>query len=182
MEGHGYSWSVKVTIFKRIADDGDYQVERVHEAIVPHDSFDAGISDAALQALGVVRGQHQGVHGHSEYEFYPQRVGGSLVHTFPATNRVADARLVQQVRLTEILLQELLWTRNELDDMYERYDDAQSTIKDLQEQLALEDSDAEEDPEEHPDPIHSLPCKKLRQDVAIVVPAQDPPADDEDDD
>ena len=64
MEGHGYSWSVKVTIFKRTADDGEYQVERVHEAIVPHDSFDAGISNATLQALGVVRGQHQGVHGH----------------------------------------------------------------------------------------------------------------------
>ena len=130
----------------------------------------------------MVYGQHQGVLGRSEYEFYPQRDGDSLVHTFPTTNRLVDARLVQQVCLTEILLQELLSTSDELDEMYERYDDAQSTIKELQEQLALEDSDAEEDPEEHPDPIHSLPCKKLRQDAAIVVPAQDPPADDEDDD
>ena len=95
--------------------------------------------------------------GRSEYEFYPQRVGGSLVHIFSATNRVADARLVQQVRLTEILLQELLSTRDELDEMYERYDDAQSIIKELQEQLALEDSDAEEDLEGCPDPIHSSP-------------------------
>ena len=79
MEGHGYSWSVKVTIFKRTADDGDYQVERVHQAIAPHDSFNAGIRDATLQALGVVRGQHQGMLGRSEYEFYPQRVGGSLL-------------------------------------------------------------------------------------------------------
>ena len=94
----------------------------------------------------MVCGQHQAVLGRSEYEFYPQRVGGSLVHIFSATNRVADARLVQQVRLTEILLQELLWTRNELDDMYERYDDAQGTIQELQEKLALEDGDAEEDP------------------------------------
>ena len=62
--------------------------------------------------------------GHSEHEFYPQRVGGSLVHTFPATNRLVDARLVQQVCLTEILLQELLSTRDEMDEMYERYDDA----------------------------------------------------------
>ena len=120
--------------------------------------------------------------GRSEYEFYPQRDGGSLVHTFSTTNRLVDARLVQQVRLTEILLQELLWTRDGLDDMYERYDDAQGTIQELQEKLALENGDAEEDPEEHPDPIHSPPCKKLRQDAAIVVPAQDPPADNEDDD
>ena len=48
MEGHGYSWSVKVTIFKRTADDGYCQVERVHEAIAQHVSFDAGIRDAAL--------------------------------------------------------------------------------------------------------------------------------------
>jgi hypothetical protein len=48
MEGHGYNWSVKVTIFKRTADDGYYQVERVHEAIAQHVSFDAGIRDAAL--------------------------------------------------------------------------------------------------------------------------------------
>ena len=48
MEGHGYNWSVKVTIFKRTADDGYYQVERVHEAIAQHVSFDAGIRDATL--------------------------------------------------------------------------------------------------------------------------------------
>ena len=65
-------------------------MERVHEAIVPHDSFDAGISDAALQALGVVRGQHQGVLGRSEYEFYAQQFGGSMVHTFP--RRLASSR------------------------------------------------------------------------------------------
>ena len=47
----------------------------------------------------------------------------------------------------------------------------------------MEDGDAEdEDPEERPDPIHSPPRKKLRLDAATVVPAQDPPADDEDDD
>ena len=94
----------------------------------------------------MVCGQHQVVLGYIEYEFYPQRDGDSLVHTFPTTNRLVDARLVQQVRLTEILLQELLWTRDELDDMYERYDDAQGTIQELQEKLALEDGDAEEDP------------------------------------
>jgi len=37
---------------------------------------------------------------------------------------VDDGRLVWQVRLTEILLQELTRTRNELDDKYERYDNA----------------------------------------------------------
>jgi len=182
MQGHGYSWTVEVTVFKRTSDDGDYQVERVHEAVEPHDSFDAGIRDAALQALGVVCGQHQGELGRTKYEFYPQRDGGSLAHTFPATNRLADVRLVQQVRLTEILLRELLSTHDELDEMYERYDDAQSTIKDLQEQLALEDSDAEEDPVERPDPIRSPPRKKVRQEAATVVPSQDAPADEEDDD
>ena len=50
------------------------------------------------------------------------------------------------MRLTEILLRELLSTRDELDEMYERYDDAQGTIQELQEKLALEDGDAEEDP------------------------------------
>jgi hypothetical protein len=57
-------------------------------------STNKDIRDAALQALGVVRGQHQGVLGRSEYEFYAQQFGGSLVHTFPTTNRVADARLI----------------------------------------------------------------------------------------
>ena len=57
-------------------------------------STNKDIRDAALQALGVVRGQHQGMLGRSEYEFYEQQFGGSLVHTFPTTNRVADARLI----------------------------------------------------------------------------------------
>lgn len=177
MDDHGYNWSVVVTIFKKTTEDGEDQVERVHEAIAQHDSFDRGIHDAALQALGVVCGQHQGVLGQSEYEFYPQRGGGSVEHTFSATNRVADARLVQQVRLTEILLQELTRTREELDDMYGRYDDAQDTIEDLQKQLALEDEDIEEeDPEERPDPIRSHASQEASA-AATAAPAQDPPAD-----
>ena len=47
----------------------------------------------------------------------------------------------------------------------------------------MEDSDAEEeDLEECPDPIRSSPRKKIRQEAATVVPSQDAPADDEDDD
>ena len=47
----------------------------------------------------------------------------------------------------------------------------------------MEDSDAEEeDPVERPDPIRSPPRKKVRQEAATVVPSQDAPADEEDDD
>ena len=132
-----------VYVLKKTADDGDYQVERCHQAIIQHDSCDAGIRDPALQALGVVCRQHKGVLWRSEYEFYPQR-NGNLEHT-SATNRIADARLVRQVRLTKILLQELTKTSDELGVMYESYDDPQNTIQELQEQLALEDGDAEEE-------------------------------------
>ena len=119
--------------------------------------------------------------GQSEYEFYPQRQGGSLEYTFSATNELEDARLVQQVRFTELLLQQLMKALNELDDMYERYDDAQTTIKDLQEQLALEDGDAkEEDPEERPDPINSSLRQKLCQSTPTEKSAQDPPVEEDD--
>ena len=50
----GYTWKVKITVFKASRDGEDRVVQREHEAIAPWTTYEGGCQDAARQALQVI--------------------------------------------------------------------------------------------------------------------------------
>ena len=92
--------------------------------------------------------------------------------TFAGTNREGDARLVEQVHLTDTLTLELDRALDELDDVHLRLAKAEERIRTLH---AMMTDDLKEEPEEMPEIElpHSPSRKKLCLDAALLVASQD---------
>lgn len=172
LSNNGYSWMVEVAIYEKIPDGDGCKVRRIHAAIAPRESFAAGIGDAARQALAVLCAEYHGILQTTPYHYYPQRASGSLEVTFAPSNREGDARLVEQVRFTDILTRELDGALDELHDTHLRLAEAEARVRDLQAKMS---EDSEEEPEERPDPElpHSPSRKRLRLEAAIRISPQD---------
>src|SRR5438132_9717638 len=74
----GYTWKVKVTVFKASRDGEDRVVQREHEAIAPWTTYEGGCQDAARQALQVICAKYRRRLEHTEYVYLPYRLSATL--------------------------------------------------------------------------------------------------------
>src|SRR6266511_2318017 len=74
----GYTWKVKVTVFKASRDGEDRVVQREHEAIAPWTTYEGGCQDAARKALQVICARYRRRLEHTEYVYLPYRLSATL--------------------------------------------------------------------------------------------------------
>jgi hypothetical protein len=166
----GYSWTVEVTMFEKPSADDLRRVRRVHTATAPRATFEAGIEDAARQALAVLCRENRQDLRLTQFGKFPQRPSGSLEVIFAPVNNEPDLRLREQVRLTAALYAELDRALDELEDLHQRHAEQEQMIYELE--IMLQDPDQHPDeappaPPSAPAPPRSPSRKRLRQaDVA----------------
>jgi hypothetical protein len=71
-EGSEPVWHVQVYIFTLKPLRGVFEVKKIHAAIAPRCTFNAGICDAALQAYMVTHSRHCQLLDGTEYAHFPQ--------------------------------------------------------------------------------------------------------------
>jgi hypothetical protein len=71
-EGSEPVWHVQVYTFTPKPLRGVFEVEKIHAAIAPRRTFNAGIYDATLQAYMVTRSRHCQLLDGTEYAHFPQ--------------------------------------------------------------------------------------------------------------
>ena len=64
-EEKGYSWKVQVTPYEKCIADDVHRIHRIHEATAPRATFEAGMEDAARQALALLHHEEANSMEHS---------------------------------------------------------------------------------------------------------------------
>ena len=168
LRGRGYMWRVHVILYEKATDDGMRRTRRIHYATAPRATFDAGIRDAARQALAVLRFEMDSSLRVSQFAHFPRRASGSLeVAVLPAASTDTADRLREQVCLTTALDRELTMALDEIEELHARNDEQEERIRQLMEMLADQDPEEEEDPEEAPEPDMVPPSSPTRVELLL---------------
>ncbi|CAO2141440.1 unnamed protein product [Urochloa humidicola] len=105
----------------------------IHFAIADRETQEAGIADAARQALYVYRDKLYPMIQHQAEKWYPRRKRGWAACTIASTAEVGNAQLVAQVVLTAVLNTELDAALEENSRLRERLNTAYSRIEVMEE-------------------------------------------------
>jgi hypothetical protein len=128
-EGSEPVWHVQVYIFTPKPLRGVFEVEKIHAAIAPRRTFNAGIYDAALQAYMVTRSRHCQLLDGMEYAHFPQWASGSTyIHIEPVQDE-RNFKLRKQVALTATLTKELDSTTKKVEFWQGKYEEAMKIIR-----------------------------------------------------
>jgi hypothetical protein len=85
LRGNSYRWRVRVVIYKSPTTDRIYRIRQVVEAPAPRWSFEAGMSEAAREALAILRHEAGERMAYSQYRHFPSRAEeGAEAVTQPA--------------------------------------------------------------------------------------------------
>jgi hypothetical protein len=57
LQSRGYMWKVHVVLYEKPTTDGIYRILHIHHASTPRATFNAGIWDAACQAMIALRSE-----------------------------------------------------------------------------------------------------------------------------
>jgi hypothetical protein len=143
LRGNLYLWRVRVVIYERPMTDHIYRIRQVVEAPAPRWIFEAGMREAAHEALAVLRHEAGERMAHSQYRHFPSRAEeGAKVVILPAGGHDHMGCFTDQVKLTRALVKNL--------------DDAVKEVKLLGEH--------EEESSRKITKLETL-CKKLRDDT-----------------
>jgi hypothetical protein len=71
LRGNSYLWHVRVVIYERSTTDHIRRIRQVVEAPVPRWTFEAGMREAAREALAVLRHEVDEQMAHSQYRHFP---------------------------------------------------------------------------------------------------------------
>jgi hypothetical protein len=73
LHGNSYLWCVRVVIYERPTTDRIRRIRQVVEAPAPRWTFEAGMREAAHEALAVLRHEAGERMAHSQYRHFPSR-------------------------------------------------------------------------------------------------------------
>jgi hypothetical protein len=73
LHGNSYLWCVRVVIYERPTTDRIRRIRQVVEAPAPRWTFEAGMREAAHEALAVLRHEAGERMAHSQYHHFPSR-------------------------------------------------------------------------------------------------------------
>jgi hypothetical protein len=127
-EGSERIWHVQVYIFTPKPLRGVFEVEKIHAAIAPRHTFNAGICDAARQAYMVTCSRHCRLLDGTMYAHFPQRASGSTYIYVEPVQDEKNFKLKKQVTLTTTLTKELDSTTDEVEFGQGKYEEAMKTI------------------------------------------------------
>jgi hypothetical protein len=108
LRGNSYLWHVRVVIYKRSTTDHIRHIRQVVEAPAPRWTFEAGMREAAREALAVLRHEADEQMAHLQYRHFSGRAEeGAGVVILPAGGRDHMGCFTDQVKLTRALVQNL---------------------------------------------------------------------------
>jgi hypothetical protein len=108
LRGNSYLWHVRVVIYERSTTDRIWRIRQVVEAPAPRWTFEAGMREAACEALVILHHEADEQMAHSQYRHFPSRaeegVGAVIL---PAVGHDHMGCFTDQVKLTRTLVQNL---------------------------------------------------------------------------
>jgi hypothetical protein len=108
LRGNSYLWHVRVVIYERSMTGRIRRIRQVVEAPAPRWTFEAGMREAAREALAVLRHEADEQMAHSQYRNFPSRAeDGAGAVILPAGGRDHMGCFTDQVKLTRDLVQNL---------------------------------------------------------------------------
>jgi hypothetical protein len=108
LRGNSYLWHVHVVIYERSMTDRIRRIRQVVEAPAPRWTFEAGMREAAREALAVLRHEVDEQMAHSQYRHFLSRAEeGAGAVILPAGGHDHMGCFTDQVKLTRALVQNL---------------------------------------------------------------------------
>jgi hypothetical protein len=108
LRGNSYLWHVRVVIYERSTTDRIQRIRQVVEAPAPRWTFEAGMREAAHEALVVQRHEADEQMAHSQYHHLSSRAeDGAGAVILPAGGHDHMGCFTDQVKLTRALVQNL---------------------------------------------------------------------------
>jgi hypothetical protein len=107
LRGNSYLWCVRVVIYERPTADHICLIRQVIEALAPRWTFEAGMREAAHQALVVLRHEADERMAQLQYRHFLSRAEGVKVVILPAGGHDHMGCFTDQVKLTRALAQNL---------------------------------------------------------------------------
>jgi hypothetical protein len=108
LRGNSYLWRVRVVIYERPTTDHIQRIRQVVEAPAPRWTFEAGMREAAREALAILRHEADEQMAHSQYHHFPSRAEeGAGAVILPAGGHDHMGCFTDQVKLTRALVQNL---------------------------------------------------------------------------
>jgi hypothetical protein len=104
LRGNSYLWHVRVVIYERSTTDRIRRIRQVVEAPAPRWTFEAGMREAAHEALAVLRHEADEQMAHSQYCHFPRRAEeGAGAVILPTGGHDHMGCFTDQVKLTPCL-------------------------------------------------------------------------------
>jgi hypothetical protein len=108
LRGNSYLWRVCVVIYERPTTDRIHRIRQVVEAPVPRWTFEAGMREAAREALAILRHEVDEQMTHSQYRHFLSRAEeGAEAIILPAEGHDHIGCFTDQVKLTHALVRNL---------------------------------------------------------------------------
>jgi hypothetical protein len=105
LRGNSYLWRVCVVIYERPTTNRIRRIRQVVEALEPRWTFQAGMREAAREALVILRHEADGQMAHSQYHHFPSRSEeGAEAIILPTGGHDHMGCLANQVKLTRALV------------------------------------------------------------------------------
>jgi hypothetical protein len=105
LRGNSYLWRVRVVIYERPTTDHIRRIHQVVEAPTPRWTFEAGMREAAREALVILRHEADELIAHSQYRHFPSRAEeGAGAVILPAGGHDHMGCFTDQVKLTRALV------------------------------------------------------------------------------
>jgi hypothetical protein len=102
--GNSYLWRVRVVIYERLMTDRIRRIHQVVEAHAPRWTFEAGMREAAHEALAILRLEAGEQMAHSQYRHFSSRAEGVEAVILPAGGHNHMACFTNHVKLTRALV------------------------------------------------------------------------------
>jgi hypothetical protein len=146
LHGNSYLWRACVVIYERPTTDRIHRIRHVVEAPAPRWTFEAGMIEAAREALAILRHEADEQMVHLQYRhFLSQAEEGAEVVILPAGGHDHVGCFTDQVKLTRALVRDLDEANREVKLLGEHEEESSQKITELE---AL--------------------CRKLREDTQML--------------
>jgi hypothetical protein len=183
LRGSTFVWNVHVVLYERATTDRIRRTSQIHEATAPRATFEAGIRDAARQALTVLHHKEDDTMDHSQFRHFPSRpYGGSNTVVLPAGHGDPVGCLHEQVCLIRAMDGELDQAMFEVQRLCEQEREAKRKIDDLEFLCEHQDEQIKELDDQNKKPEEELKeCEELIKELMDRLRGQGPDDDGNDD-
>jgi hypothetical protein len=111
-------------LYEKPTTDGIHRIHRIHHASTPRSPFNAGIWDAAHQALMALHSKKaQTLQGSKFCHFPSKAIRGSEVHVHSNVHDDPMVCLKEQVCPTKAIYHALVEAIQEIEDLHKRYEE-----------------------------------------------------------